>query len=133
MSDHYSCKGCGADPRHFEKCTCNERPLFVPLKAEYFDAFKGGFDAFKGGSKREEFRLYGKRWNERTCRPGRAVTLSKGYGRQNRMRGRIRDFSAVSFYALDPIWRRAIRACYGHKLGRSIARTMIARIGIDTR
>jgi hypothetical protein len=123
MSDHYVCKGCGADPRYGEKCTCDEKPLFVPLRAEHYDAFLDG-------SKREEYRLYGKGWNERVCRPGRAVVLSRGYGKQNRIRGRIRDFSAISFYDLTPKWRKAVRACYGQKLGRGIGRATIARIGI---
>lgn len=48
------------------------KPLFVPLKTEYFRAFEAG-------SKTTEYRLYGPRWNETTCIPGRAVTLSHGY------------------------------------------------------
>jgi len=47
-----------------------ECPLFIPLKGEYFDAFARG-------EKRQEFRPWGKRWNERTCRIGRRVVLSR--------------------------------------------------------
>lgn len=61
------------------------KPLFVPLKTEYYEAFKDG-------SKTEELRLYGKRWNEKTCFVGREIILSKGYGKQNRMKGRICKF-----------------------------------------
>ncbi len=124
MSDHYTCKGCGADPRYFEPCTCHEKPLFIPMKAEYF------WD-FNDGSKTNEYRLDGPRWNAHTCSPGRAVTLSLGYGKEKRLRGRVRDFSTISFYDLPTRWRRAFRLCYGPKLGRSIGRATIARIGID--
>jgi len=109
--------------RHFEKCNCKadpEKPLFIPLKGVHYDAF-----FLK--AKNHEFRLYGPRWNERTCRPGRAVTLSRGYGKQQRMKGRVRDFSAISFYDLPTRWRRDILSCYGRKAGRSV----IAVIGIE--
>lgn len=59
-----------------------DRPLFVPLKAQHFDRFDRG-------EKRREYRPYGPRWNRETCRPGRAVTLSRGYGKQRRRAGRI--------------------------------------------
>jgi len=58
------------------------KPLFIPLKTEYYEAFADG-------SKREELRRYGQRWNEKTCAVGREVVLSKGYGKQHRMAGRI--------------------------------------------
>ena len=46
--------------------------MFIPLKKQYFNQFSTG-------EKSVEYRLYGTRWNERTCTPGRAVTLSCGY------------------------------------------------------
>ena len=61
------------------------KPLFVPLKTVYFDAFANG-------SKTDELRRYGPRWNEETCKPGREVILSKGYGKHARLKGRIRKF-----------------------------------------
>ena len=48
----------------------NMKPLFIPLNTEYFEAFADG-------SKGEELRLYGPRWNEETCKLGREVVLSK--------------------------------------------------------
>lgn len=48
------------------------RPLFVPLKTCWFEAFRLG-------SKRVEWRAYGPRWNRQTAHRGRCVTLSKGY------------------------------------------------------
>lgn len=60
-------------------------PVFIPLKTEYYEAFCDG-------SKTVEYRLYGPRWNERTCQIGRRVTISKGYGKQYRTTGRIVGF-----------------------------------------
>ena len=48
-----------------------EKLLFIPLKAEYYDQFATG-------EKRDELRLYGPRWNKRTCPVGRPVILSRG-------------------------------------------------------
>jgi hypothetical protein len=48
------------------------KPLFIPLKTQWFRAFESG-------EKTVEYRAYGPRWNERTCTPGRAATLSHGY------------------------------------------------------
>lgn len=62
-----------------------DKPLFVPMKSEYYEAFKGG-------EKTEELRLYGKRWNERTCYVGRKIILSKGYGKKERLIGQIWRF-----------------------------------------
>ena len=61
-------------------------PVFIPLKTEYYEAFCDG-------SKTVEYRQYGPRWNERTCQIGRRVTISKGYGKQNRRKGTIVGFS----------------------------------------
>jgi hypothetical protein len=59
-------------------------PLFVPLRREWFDAFKRG-------EKAEEWRRYGKQWNEKVCWIGRPVTLSLGY-RSIRLLGTITSF-----------------------------------------
>jgi hypothetical protein len=40
----------------------------------------------------EEFRPYGARWNEDTCRVGRPVLLSLGYGKQHRLQGHVAGF-----------------------------------------
>ncbi len=48
------------------------RPLFIPLKREWFERFRDG-------SKRIEWRAYGPRWNTRVAHRGRRVTLSLGY------------------------------------------------------
>ena len=62
-----------------------DRPLFIPLRAEWFEAFAEG-------RKREEFRPYNARWNERSCPVGRPVVLSCGYGAKRRLRGVIEGF-----------------------------------------
>lgn len=76
------------------------RPLFIPLSGRWFDAFERG-------EKTVEFRRLGPRWNAATCRPGRPVTLSRGYGKSRRLSGVILDFREVGPDA-DP----AIRAVY---------------------
>lgn len=62
-----------------------EKPLFIPLKGEFYDAFVRG-------EKTTEYRPYGPRWNERVCRVGRPVVLSRGYGKCNRWCGMITGF-----------------------------------------
>jgi|PersoiStandDraft_1058852.scaffolds.fasta_scaffold119832_2 hypothetical protein len=49
-----------------------EKPLFIPLRTQWFRMFEAG-------TKNVEYRAYGKGWNERTCRIGRAARLSHGY------------------------------------------------------
>lgn len=85
------------------------KPLFIPLKKEYFYAFKDG-------SKTKERRLYGKRWNFKTCPLGRDVVLSKGYGKYERLCGYVvgtmkaRSSNSMHFTDQDRI---SIAACYG--------------------
>lgn len=47
-------------------------PLFIALRREWFEAFLDG-------SKTDEWRRYGSRWNETSCSIGRPVILSLGY------------------------------------------------------
>lgn len=49
-----------------------EKALFIPLKRVWFEAFLRGV-------KDTEYRAYGPRWNEATCRVGRKARLSLGY------------------------------------------------------
>jgi len=60
------------------------RPLFIPLKREWFEAFKSG-------NNKREWRRYGPRWNKGTCTPRRRVTLSLGYSGA-RLYGRVSSF-----------------------------------------
>ena len=76
--------------------------LFIPLKREYFEAFERGEKEF-------EYREYGPRWNERTCRLGRPVVLSMGYGKARRLRGVVNFFDTSATPSLLPGWS----ACYG--------------------
>jgi len=82
------------------------KPLFIPLKSEYYEAFKDG-------SKTTEFRLYGPRWNEMVCPIGREVILSKGYGKHNRMKGIISGLSKCHGSNFGHHDQRAIMAVYG--------------------
>jgi hypothetical protein len=58
--------------------------LFIPLKRKYYKRFING-------QKNHELRLDGPRWNNKTCYPGRKVTLSLGYSKHDRVEGVIRD------------------------------------------
>jgi hypothetical protein len=82
------------------------KPLFIPLKTEFFDAFASG-------SKTVEFRQYGARWNEKTCSIGRAVVLSKGYGKKHRLTGVVCGFAADKAPTLTDDWLK----CYGQQEG----------------
>lgn len=65
-----------------------ERPLFIPLCRKWFEQFECG-------EKTTEYRVWGPRWNIGTCMPGRAVTLSLGYGKARRLHGVIKAFDIV--------------------------------------
>ena len=80
----------------------SEKPLFIPLKREFFEAFERG-------EKTVEYRVLGPRWNAQTCRIGRPVVLSLGYGKARRLHGR------VSWFGIDysPQDRPGWVACYG--------------------
>jgi hypothetical protein len=82
------------------------KPLFVPLKARYFDAFARG-------EKTDELRRYGPRWNERTCVVDRPVILSRGYGRQRRLTGRIWKFKRQHGSTFGSTYRAAIADVFG--------------------
>lgn len=81
-----------------------EKAIFLPLKTEYYDAFADG-------RKDTEYRPYGIIWNERTCRVGRAVVLSKGYGKQSRLRGVVVGFERQRTSRPSAAWV----ACYGSR------------------
>lgn len=78
------------------------KPLFIPLKTAYYEQFKDG-------TKTIEYRKYSPRWNERTCRVGRWVTLSRGYGTRERMPGRITAFCKSRRPSVTQEWID----CYG--------------------
>ncbi len=82
------------------------KPIFIPLYTEHYLAFADG-------SKTDELRLYGPRWNEAACPVGRAVVLSKGYGKHARLRGRIVGFKRRNGYGFDVLSRSVIMSLYG--------------------
>lgn len=63
--------------------------MFIPLKKQLFTQFLSG-------EKDTEYRVYGPRWNESTCTPGRRVTLSCGYSGP-RIVGTIAAFDIALF------------------------------------
>lgn len=49
-----------------------QRPLFIPLYAEHFEAFERG-------DKTIEYRRWGARWNDSAIKPGRVAIIARGY------------------------------------------------------
>lgn len=76
VTSYGTCPSCG------DKLFSDVPPLFIPLKAKFFDAFANG-------SKDTEYRVRDNRWNMETCRIGRRVVLSRGYGKKHRLHGVI--------------------------------------------
>lgn len=84
----------------------HSKPLFIPLKT-------GPYEKFKAGLKTHEIRLNGGRWNRQTCFPGRGVVLSKGYGKQERLSGRIISVNVFTASRLSEEEYADFIACYG--------------------
>ena len=82
------------------------KPLFIPLKTKWFNQFKSG-------EKTVELRRYGKRWNESTCRVGRAVVLSRGYGKQDRLNATIWMFYRRKADTFGSTYQAAILETFG--------------------
>lgn len=92
--------------------------LFIPLKTEHYEAFERG-------DKTEEYRPFGPRWNRATCKVGRRVTLSKGYGKRHRLHGVIVSFRVSEEPTRTPAWigcygdRQCEAACIGIRVERA--------------
>ncbi len=84
------------------------KPLFIPLKREYFEQFRDGTKP-----NMEEYRPEGPRWNSRTCTIGRPVVLSLGYGKANRLTGKVAGYRASN----EPTQTEAWKKCYGNRPG----------------
>lgn len=83
-----------------------EKPLFVPLNTR-------PYEAFKDGSKDVEMRLYGPRWNEKTCWFCRPAVLSKGYGKKNRLTAKVSSFMVLFGRQLKPDQQDAVLEIFG--------------------
>jgi hypothetical protein len=70
------------------RTTMDEKPLFIPLKTEWYRQFEAG-------TKDTEYRAYGPRWNERTCRVGRKAVLSLGYSSGKRLERTVSSFKVL--------------------------------------
>ena len=73
------------------------KPLFVFLKTEFYEAFRTGTKSRGPQGFMEEYRLRRGQWNARVCWLGRQVVLSKGYGKGHRMRAVIRGYREGMF------------------------------------
>jgi hypothetical protein len=82
------CSGVSDKP-----CPKHDRPLFIPLKREWFEKFRDG-------SKTIEYRRLGPKWNPKVCWIGRPVILSNGYSGA-RITARIRKFTAITNPGID--------------------------------
>lgn len=78
------------------------KPAFIPLKREYFNAFKDG-------TKQWEYRKLGRQWVAKNFPSGRPVVLSLGYGKKHRLNG------VVGSVIVDPCAQNlpGFRECYG--------------------
>lgn len=81
-----------------------EKPLFIPLRTEYFRQFESG-------EKTTEYRAYGPRWNEDTCRIGRLATISHGYSGA-RLARQVIGFAMIPWHEASA----AARKIYPHAL-----------------
>lgn len=95
-----TCPKCGSKTYHLEQ------PLFIPLREEFFNQFERL-------EKDTEYRLRGARWNAMTCRVGRRVVLSCGYGKRRRLTGTVVGFH----YDSAPTKLPAFIKCYGSRGG----------------
>lgn len=86
----------------------NDKPLFLPLGAQFFDDFMSG-------EKTAEYRLFGPRWNLKTCIPGRQIMLSRGYGQQNRAMGIIKAVHIFELIELGLELQDSLRFLYNRK------------------
>ncbi len=97
------------------------KPLFIPLKTEYYRAFEGG-------GKDTEYRLHGGPWTESQCVVGRSVNIRRGYSTPDNLYGVVKSFHAIPLYRIQGgMLRLAIKACYP----KATADTLIACIGIE--
>lgn len=87
-------------------CRFIGKPLFIPLITEYYNRFLTG-------DKTSELRIYGKRWNEKTCFVGRGVILSKGYGKKFRQKAVITEFHKRKSDTFGSTYQNDIKAVYG--------------------
>ena len=83
----------------------NGKPLFVPLTAEHYDRFESGH-------KNTEYRLLGPRWNGKTCYKDRPVVLSRGYGKQRRIRTRITGTVIIPYKDLPDCIQTSLQSLY---------------------
>jgi hypothetical protein len=100
-----------------------QKTLFIPLKTEYFNAFKDG-------TKTHELRV-GNRWNEKHCTVGRKVVLSKGYGNHERLNGKITSFEVVSVNDLPNKQKIDVCTIYNGGIYNVCDSFKINKIGIE--
>jgi hypothetical protein len=83
-----------------------EKPLFLPVPTSTYEALESG-------KQKCEWRRYGKRWNEKHCRVGRRLTLSKGYGKKHRLSGTLVGFDTPWAYEFNELWHEYHQKTFG--------------------
>lgn len=104
--DVEECASMQVDIQRFNSSEDTEKPLFIPLKTEFYNMFISG-------EKGDELRKYGARWNEKTCRVGRPVLLSKGYGKHSRARSKVTSFKKQHGSLFGSSYQGQIMKCFG--------------------
>lgn len=82
------------------------KPLFIPLKTKYYEAFCDG-------TKSIEYRRPKDNFHPKKCLPGRQVTISKGYGKQHRQNGVIKSAILIDAKTLPEDKQTDVLAVYG--------------------
>lgn len=82
------------------------KPLFVALKTKFYEQFKYGL-------KRYELRKLNSNFNAQTCKIGKAVILSKGYGNHERLGCYITSYKEVNGSDLPLNMQKSAREVYG--------------------
>lgn len=82
------------------------KPAFIPLKGVYFDKIKAGL-------KDCEYRKHGGRWAPKNFPLGHPCTLSRGYGKQDRIIRTVKAVRVVNSADLPEDARTDVRDCYG--------------------
>lgn len=86
-----------------------DKPLFIPLNATYYDEFAAGI-------KTREYRFATGPWNLTNVYTGRRVTLSRGYGKKNRLTGVVENVWLIPYYSLPVDMQFTAFKLYGHKI-----------------
>jgi len=84
----------------------NKNPLFLPLKTEFFNAFKDG-------TKTHEYRRHGRQFTKKNWFPGRRVNLRRGYSTNDNLYGTVTSFKVFRKSEIIGSLAKTITDLYG--------------------